>query len=243
MRIALISDLHANDVALTAVLEDIARIGVDQTVCLGDVATLGPEPEAILRKLRELECPCILGNHDEFLFNPELIETYTEAPVVVDAVNWCRDRLSNDDLDYLRGFQPSCEIPLNGDSKLLLYHGSPRSHMEDLLATTPPEQLDEMLAGHEAVVLAGGHTHIQMLRQHRGMLIVNPGSVGLPFKEYVGGATPTILAHAEYAIVHARDGAVDVNLRRVPLDKHALVAAFDRSDMPLRGMLVETYAS
>ena len=45
MRIALISDLHANEVALAAVLADIARVGVDQIVCLGDVATLGPHPE------------------------------------------------------------------------------------------------------------------------------------------------------------------------------------------------------
>ena len=73
MRIALISDLHANEVALGAVLADIKRVGVDRIICLGDVATLGPHPESVLQTLRDLGCPCIQGNHDAFLLEePEL---------------------------------------------------------------------------------------------------------------------------------------------------------------------------
>jgi predicted phosphodiesterase len=242
MRIALISDLHANQVALAAVLADIARVGVDQIICLGDVATLGPRPDFVLQTLRDLGCPCIEGNHDAFLLDPALIHNYTEAQVVVDAVDWCRDRLSADDLAFLRGFQSTLEVDLGGGSTLLLFHGSPRSHMEDLLATTPPHELDDMLAGRSGTVAAGGHTHIQMLRQHRGMLLVNPGSVGLPFKEYVNGRTPTLLDGAEYATVDANQGGVSVTLRRVPLDKRALRAAVHPSDIPLRSMLLQAYA-
>jgi hypothetical protein len=69
-----------------------------------------------------------------------------------------------------------------------LFHGSPRSHIEDILASMPPEVLDAMLAGTTAAVLTGGHTHIQMLRQHHGRLLINPGSVGLAFKDYVSEA-------------------------------------------------------
>ena len=242
MRVALISDLHANEVALKAVLEDIERLGVDQIICLGDVATLGPRPNSIIQTLRDLKCPCILGNHDAFMLDPALIHTYTEAPVIVEAVDWCRDALSADELDFLRAFQPSLQITLEAQSTLLLFHGSPRSHMEDLLATTPPDDLDRMLHGHHATVMAGGHTHIQMLRQHRGTLLVNPGSVGLPFKEYVAGQTPTLLHHAEYATVEAVGGAVNVSLRRVALDKTQLRAAAEASDNPLRGMLLQQYA-
>jgi len=241
-RIALISDLHGNEVALRAVRDSIARIGVDQVVCLGDVATLGPRPGFVLEVLRELGCSCILGNHDDFLLDPGLIHTYTEAPVIVDAVDWCRSQLSSDDLDFLRSFQPRLEIPLDAHSKLFLFHGSPRSHMEDVLATTPPDELDRLLTGHSAAVMAGGHTHIQMLRQHRGMLIVNPGSVGLPFKEYVAGRPPTLMHHAEYATVEAAHGEISVTLRRVPLDKSALRAAAAACDNPLRGMLVQQYS-
>src|SRR5439155_22525892 len=131
MRVALISDIHANDVALQAVMADIKRVGVQQIICLGDVATLRPCPGAVIQTLRDLRCPCILGNHEAFLLDPDLIQTYTEVPVVVEAVDWCRGRLSADELDFLRTFRPSLEIPLDPHSTLLLFHGSPRSHMEN----------------------------------------------------------------------------------------------------------------
>lgn len=241
MRIALISDLHGNELALDAVLEDASRAGADRIVCLGDVATLGPRPVEVIQTLRDLGCPCLMGNHDAFLLDPDLIHRYTEAPVVVAAVDWCRGQLTEEDMDFLRGFRAKLEIELDEQSTLLLFHGSPRSHMEDLLGTTPADRLDEMLDGHSATVMAGGHTHVQMLRQHRGALLVNPGSVGMPFKEYVGGGPPTILPHAEYATVEATRGHVAVTLRRVPLDRRALREAASACDFPLRAQLVQQY--
>jgi predicted phosphodiesterase len=195
-----------------------------------------------MHTLRHLKCPCIMGNHDAFLLDPGLIHTYTEAPIIVDAVDWCRGELCAEDLDLLRTFQPSLRIALDAQTTLLLFHGSPRSHMEDLLATTPSDELERMLDGHSATVMAGGHTHIQMLRQHRGTLVVNPGSVGMPFKEYVAGQTPTLLPHAEYATIEAGGGAATVTLRRVALDKAALRAAAAASNNPLRAMLLQQYA-
>jgi predicted phosphodiesterase len=162
-RIALISDIHANEVALRAVLAEIRRTSVDQVVCLGDVAKFGPRPNAVIEILGELGCRCIMGNHDEFLLDAELVRTYTAAPQVVASINWTRCRLSQVALDFLRGFERSCEITL-AKSTVQLFHGSPRSHMEEILASTPPEALNAMLAGTTAT-LAGGHTHIQMLRR------------------------------------------------------------------------------
>ncbi len=85
MRIALISDLHANEVALRAVLADADRVGCDEIICLGDVATLGPAPNEVIQLLRERTTRRILGNHDDFMLNRDLIHSYTEVPVVVDA--------------------------------------------------------------------------------------------------------------------------------------------------------------
>lgn len=242
MRVALISDLHGNELALAAVLRAIAAAGVDRLVCLGDTATLGPRPREVLAMLRDAGCPCILGNHDEFLLDPPLIRSYTEAPVVVDAVDWCRAELAESDLDFVRGFVRETTLDLGDGARLLLFHGSPRSNMEDLLATTPADQLDVALDGRAATAMAGGHTHLQMLRQHRGILLVNPGSVGLPFREPPAGQAPTILPHAEYAIVAADRGDVSVTLHRVALDRAALRAQAESCAHPLRGNLAAQYS-
>jgi predicted phosphodiesterase len=114
--------------------------------------------------------------------------------------------------------------------------------MEDVLATTPPDALDEMLEGAAATVMAAGHTHIQMLRQHHGHLLVNPGSVGLAFKDYVSGGSPTILSHAEYAIVEGDGSKIEVSLRRVALDKGELCRANVESDHPLRAFHLRQYS-
>lgn len=241
MRVALISDIHGNEIALRAVLADIARVRVDEVVCLGDVATLGPRPRAVIEILRDSGCACIMGNHDEFLLDPALLRTYCEQKPVMDAVEWCRSELCADHLEFVQGFERTRALRLADLATLLLFHGSPRSHMDDLLATTAPDALDHLLAGEHATVMAGGHTHVQMLRQHRGTLLVNPGSVGLPFEEYMAGRPPTVLAHAEYATVEASDSGISVNLRRVALDLTALRAAAAASDIPLRDALVRQY--
>jgi hypothetical protein len=106
-RIALISDIHADEAALRAVLADIRRTGVDQVICLGDVATLGPRPNAVIEILGELGCRCIMGNHDEFLLDAELVHTYSGAPQVVASIDWTRCRLSRIELHCAAAERPA----------------------------------------------------------------------------------------------------------------------------------------
>ena len=240
MRVALISDLHGNMVALRAVLQHIERSPVERIVCLGDVATLGPAPDLVVETLAERGCLCILGNHDEFLLDETLIHSYTEIPVIVASVDASRVAMKRSSLAFLETFQRSSELDLDGTA-LSVFHGSPRSHMEDLLATTPAEQLDQALGERRATVMAGGHTHIQMLRRHRGALLVNPGSLGLPFESYASGGPPVVMPHAEYATVEAAGGEASVTLHRVPLDRAALIAQAGGWDNPLRDYLVGQY--
>lgn len=245
MRIALISDIHGNQLALEAVIADARAAGAERFACLGDVATLGPRPREVLRTLRALSCPCILGNHDAFLIEPELVARYTQVPVIVQAVDWCRSQLTQEDLDFVRSFTARAELALDAERTLLLFHGSPESHTHDLLATTAPDELERALGGERAAVMAGGHTHIQMLRQHRGVLLVNPGSVGMPFREYVAGKRPDIMPYAEYAIVDASSGRVGVELRRVQLERAALRAemhAWPSAPAMLRDDMLQQYA-
>lgn len=79
------------------------------------------------------------------------------------------------------------------------------------------------------------------LRQHHGRVLVNPGSVGLAFKDYVGGRIPTILNHAEYAMIEEFNGAIGVSLRRLLLDKGKLRHAQRDSEHPLGPWLREQY--
>jgi hypothetical protein len=93
--------------------------------------------------------------------------------------------------------------------------------------------------------MAGGHTHIQMLRQHRGTWLLNPGSVGMPFREYVGGQRPEIMPYAEYAIVETTTDSIGIELRRVPLAKAALRAetlSWPRAPVLLQSDLLLQYA-
>ena len=81
-----------------------------------------------------------------------------------------------------------------------------------------------------------------MLLQHRGRLLVNPGSVGMPFKEYAAGAPPEVLPFAEYAVVDADATSVNVSLQRVALDKLHLRESVLAVDHPMAAFLAKAYA-
>ena len=98
-----------------------------------------------------------------------------------------------------------------------------------------------MLLHRRGTIMAGGHTHLQMARQHNGILIVNPGSVGLPFQEHPVGRPPTLLRQAEYATIEATNGTIGVQLRRVTVDRKAMAAAVAATDNPINHYLLEQY--
>ncbi|MEN8182146.1 MAG: metallophosphoesterase family protein [Myxococcota bacterium] len=239
-RIALISDIHGNAIALRAVLRSIEREGVDEIVCLGDVATLGVGPSEVVDTLRELGCRCIVGNHDDYLLDPRLVDSHCEG-TISEAIAWGREQLSNDQMEFLSRFEAGITLSLGTRHRLMLYHGSPSSNTVDLLADTPAAEFDQQLGPDRATVMAGGHTHIQMLRQHRGSLVINPGSVGAPFLEFPVGGRPTILGHAEYATVDVVGESVAVGLHRVALDRTELASAARASSNPMGAELAAPY--
>lgn len=239
-RIALISDLHGNAIALREVLRSIQKQGADEIVCLGDVATLGVAPVQTIQTLRDLGCRCIMGNHDDYLLGEQEVDAHTEAPIIQESIAWCRDLLSEGDIDFLRNFERSIEITV-GDVRIHLFHGSPTSNTVDLLAETPADEFDVRLGPSRASVMAGGHTHLQMARQHRGTLVINPGSVGAPFAEVPKAGPPKILGHAEYATLELDAGGVSVCLHRVRLDQAELHRAALLSTIPMRAEIAAAY--
>lgn len=234
MRIAIISDIHGNLVALDAVLADLQGQDVARVVCLGDVALTGPQPREALTRLRELGCPVVMGNCDAWMLAPEPAEPKDDDSRNIHEIDlWTVDQLAPADLDYLRSFRPTVAVALDdAGATLLCYHGSPRSYHEQILPTTPHDQLDAAFSGAAARVYAGGHTHQQMLRRHGQSLVLNPGSVGLPFDRVPPSPDTRNPAWAEYAILDAEDERVSVDLRRVPFDLPALLRAARASTMP-----------
>jgi predicted phosphodiesterase len=238
-RIALISDVHGNEVALRAVFCDIGQNGVDRIACLGDVAALGPRPRETLSLLREKVDVFVLGNHDENLFRQPSEKLH---PAVLAAEEHCRGELGAEELEFIRGFVGCARVPVPGAGGLLLFHGSPDSNTRNVLSDTPEDELDVLLEG-DADVMAGGHTHLQMLRRHRGRWLLNPGSVGLPFERFVEGRPPKVLPHAEYAVVEWRNGGASVSLHHVELDRRALLDAARAWDCEFAAYLAEQYAA
>ncbi len=234
MRIALISDIHGNFVSFEAVVADIERQRVNEIIFLGDAATLGPQPHEVLQLLKQLGCPCIVGNHETYLFKPSLGQAYMGGTQwFSDILTWCRARLTPKDYQFMRTFQPMLKVKLESDNTLICFHGSPRRHTDNIFATTPSEEVNEMLAGRRATVMAGGHTHVQMLRQHMGVLIVNAGSVGLPFEQMpFTERGPRVMPWAEYSIITSESGTISVELRRIPVDMKAIKQAGIDARMP-----------
>ncbi len=224
MRLALISDLHGNLTALDTVLDDINRNPVDAVVCLGDVAATGPQPRETVGRLRDLGCPVVMSNADAELLHPPLRpvpEKETDDRRRIREIDyWCAAQLSPADLDFLGGFRPTIRFGLDAEHSLLCFHGSPRSYDEIITATTPDADLDRMFSGHEATLMAGGHTHEQLFRRHRDAIFLNPGSVGLspPF--------------AEYARVSSTNSRLGIELRRLPLTLEEIRRSALESGMP-----------
>jgi predicted phosphodiesterase len=234
MKIALISDVHANLPALEAALSDVRAEGVDATVFLGDAATLGPCPRETLGLIQSLGCPCILGNHDEAMLEPARAAELQIGEPLLPSLEWSVSQLTAADADFLRTFRPTRQLDFDGASTILCYHASPLSNTDILLATTPEETVDKYFESQSAAILAGGHTHIQMLRKRGRQVIVNPGSVGNAFeKPYTPGSpAPTLLPWAEYAILRAERGVWSVDLRRVPFDTEATRRLIAQSGNP-----------
>ena len=238
MRIAVFSDMHGNLTAMQAAYEDAKQVGFDEIVCLGDVTAVGPQPQDTLGFIRELNCPVLMGNHDEWLItqNDSLLVPKSSMVdgilfrIIRDIDTWCRSQLDEDELDFINTFKPTLTRHIHGHD-LLFYHGSPRSNDDMLVATTPSETVDAMLDGHTEPIMIGGHSHLQMIRRHYDKLLINVGSVGSPFYFNSDGVIRNPW-WAEYGIITVEENFVSYDLRRVFYNIDETLHNIDASDMP-----------
>jgi putative phosphoesterase len=236
MRLAVISDIHGECFALDQVLQDIRRQGIEQLVCLGDALQGGSQPAQTLARLRELNCPVVMGNADAWLITGQQTAAGEEPSEQQREVRaWSLAHLSQSDLAFVQHFRPTIEIPLEAGKTLLCFHGSPRSFDEIILPQTPEDVVRQFLAGYDATLFTGGHTHTQQMRRLGNSWYVNPGSVSLAHGRM------RVDPWADYAIVASEGACLGITFRHVPFDVNELARIVRASGRPYAEEAISLY--
>jgi predicted phosphodiesterase len=208
MRVLILSDIHANLVALETVLSDAAG-EYDTIWCLGDIVGYGPRPNECIDLMRSKAEVCVMGNHDWAVLGRPGINVDDFNPQARQVVMWTRAELAPENLAYLDSL---ADVPIhpNGESDILITHASPREPVWEYVLT-PTIALENFACFDEGICLVG-HTHkpaifrwrlpqgteddehsatvhylqpsvgigVQLATSTAQRLIVNPGSVGQP---------------------------------------------------------------
>jgi putative phosphoesterase len=205
---AIISDIHGNAGAFTAVLVDIKSRGITTIINLGDFFFGALQPEKVAGLLRQNPMTCITGNTDR-----EILENTDK-----EGMTRVKADLSTQSTDWLKSLPKTASI----DSLIFSCHGTPESDNEYLLEKVTQhgvfvyndEELIEKTKNIKERIILCGHSHVnRVIYLSNGKMIVNPGSVGLP--AYLGNAEyrfamESMTPHAKYAIITADGDAINV---------------------------------
>jgi putative phosphoesterase len=239
MRIALLSDVHGNAVALDAVLADARAAGAEQLWVVGDLAAIGPEPAAVLERLAEGELGHVVatrGNTDRYVVSgegppphlatvrrdPELIATYA---AVAASFAWTRGYVTGRGwLDWLARLPLEHRFTTPSGVRLLAVHAAPGTDDgEGVHPGRSDAELAALVADADADVVLVGHTHEPMARRVGGRVVVNLGSVSNPLG-------PDL--RASWVLLEVTAAGVELEHRRVAYDHGAFVDTVHRSRHP-----------
>ena len=194
MRIAIISDIHANLPALEAALAEIDKDPPDQLWCLGDVVGYGAQPNECSRIAEDRSDLCLAGNHD--LAALDALDISSFSPAAAEAAIWTRNELEDEPRSFLESLKPT-----DDSGEVAVYHASPRDPVWEYVLW--PEQAGECIARQATRVSIVGHSHVALcfrgdddgevdatqgaqvaagttLDVGEGRWLLNPGSVGQP---------------------------------------------------------------
>ena len=230
MRIAVLSDIHSNLVALDAVLAHLGS--VDAIWQLGDVVGYGPDPDGVVARLAELGAVGVRGNHDAAAVGGSEIEWFN--PDARAAIEWTRTRISTTTRSWLTALP---ERLLETDYTLV--HGSPREPLWEYITSGPVARAN--LSFITTPFGLHGHTHLPIVWAEddgrielispgdgstfdlRGRALFNPGSVGQPRDG---------IPEAGYMVIDS--DADRVSWHRVPYDIHAVQEQMRTVGLPSR---------
>lgn len=182
MKIAFLSDIHANFPALCRVLEKAKKLGASRVVVAGDVVGAGPHPVEVIRHLKEHQIPAIMGNVDRKVLQAGSRERELKEQLR-DRKNghlaWTAMQLGKAERAWLEGLPPELSIDSEA-GEILVVHGSPQGDTDYIYPSITRAGLLSKLQGRRPAVLVCGHSHVPFSRSVAGVRILNCGSVGRP---------------------------------------------------------------
>jgi predicted phosphodiesterase len=220
VRVAILSDLHGNAVALEACLTDLAEQGgADRIVAAGDLCLDGPRPKRVLKRLREIGAAVLRGNTDRMIALEDAGQYDDDTR---DALLWQRGALGQDWVAWI-GAAPTSLAIGDGPDGLFVTHATALRDDEHVWPDAPDEQLERITAGIVQRTLAFGHLHVPYVRHWRDRMFVNVASAGLP-----KDGDP----RAHYAILVQQAQGWSVRSRRVAFDVDRVERQLRKSGMP-----------
>jgi putative phosphoesterase len=230
-RIALLSDIHGNLLALEAVTKQIRRERPDAVLVAGDLVLNGPDPNGAVDALRVLESEGALivsGNTDiavgDFDYGAAFPQYQDGVPDTISAAaEWAHDELGDEQLDWLRRLPAERRIRTADDTLVLVVHASPGSQTRGFDQALDANIIFERAAATDARVICVGHTHVPEVRDLGWKIIVNDGSCG-----YVFDGEPT----ASWAMIDIHEGNVTAEIRRTEFDAVTVANAISARGLP-----------
>ncbi|RRQ21497.1 metallophosphoesterase family protein [Thiohalobacter thiocyanaticus] len=222
MKIAVLSDVHGNLPALSAVLDDIEGWGADQVILNGDLVNRGPCSLECLRLLqtRVPESRCIKGNHEAYVLacaeDPLSPEDPTRELRLF--AHWTYHQLGSAVAD-IAAWVEHYDLDAPAGASLHITHGSRLGYRAGISASTSAEELAEKL-GPPRDLFVGSHTHKPLIKRFNGTLVVNTGSVGQPLDGD---------ERAAYGRFTLENGRWQAEIARVPFDKPRALQDMDES--------------
>lgn len=226
MRIAVLSDIHSNFHALSAVTEDAKKRCVDWWIFLGDYISDCPYPHRTVEFLKAFagNNPCIFirGNREDYMLSQRNSPAKWEYGSKTGALRYCFENLTDSDLDWLETMPISRRVELPGCEPFMICHGSTDSI--NYLFHTNTREAEEMisrLGEYGCRMLLCGHSHIPYIFRRKDRMLVNPGALGMP----VNGQTS-----AQYAVIDY-DGEFHPEIISVEYDIERAAAEFAESGL------------
>jgi predicted phosphodiesterase len=233
-KVAVLSDIHGNLEALTAVRAALKKERPDHVIIAGDLVFQGPDPTGVVDAVRDMEASgatIVQGNTDvavaDFDYSAAFPWMADGVPDTFrDAIEWAHDQLGDERLAWLRRL-PSERRLMVEDTMLLGCHASPGSQTQGFDTQLDPTVTIERISRTDARVICCGHTHLPEVRDLGWKLIVNAGSAG-----YVFDGDPT----ASWALIEVEDGEIRAEIRRAEFDTMAVANAISA-----RGLAGDVY--